>query len=65
MDTTVGQRVALRLPNSYRSGRWERVEGVVAAIDEPGRPRGVRVRFDRLFNGVDNCLASVEELEPA
>lgn len=57
-DWKVGDRVTL-CPNGRER---DRVSGVITAIDEPGLPKGVRVRFDRLVRGVDNCYASHSEL---
>lgn len=54
----VGDRVSL-CPNGRER---DRVSGVVTAIDEPGLPRGVRVRLDRLVRGVDNAYATHDEL---
>lgn len=54
----VGDSVSV-CPNGNES---DRVSGVVAAIDEEGLPRGVRVRLDRTVRGVDDCYASHDEL---
>lgn len=54
----VGDRVSL-CPNGRES---DRCEGTITAINEEGLPRGVRVRFDGLLCGVDNCYASHDEL---
>lgn len=53
-----GDRVSL-CPNGNESNR---VSAIVVGVDEPGLPRGVRVRFDRLVNGVDNAYATHDEL---
>ena len=38
--------------------------GTVTAIDEPHRPRGVRVQFDEPLYGMDHCYATHSELRP-
>ncbi len=47
-----------------RARRTVHTPGVVIAIDKPGLPRGVEVRFDYPVNGVDTCYATHQELEP-
>lgn len=61
----VGDRVLW--PHPERQGRRNvtvNSPGTVTAIDEPGLPRGVRVKFDELVNGVDECYATHAELVP-
>lgn len=63
----VGDRVAVRsvlvgpVPRRRTDPRRRPAEGTIEAF-ETAPVAGVRVRFNRLVNGSDNCLASYSEL---
>lgn len=61
MGWSPGDRVQLVLADKSARNRDVLVSGTVTEVDPPGMP-GVRVRLDRLINGVDNCLATHQEL---
>jgi hypothetical protein len=59
----VGQRVVVRLyPTSLQGDRRRGCRGVVEALDLPGQPPGVLVRFDEPVNGSDVCYATYDEV---
>lgn len=59
----VGQRVVVRMyPDSLIPERRRGHPGVVEALDLPGQPPGVLVRFDHPVNGVETCYAAYGEV---
>lgn len=62
MATDHGWRVGDVVSLCPTGNESDRVTGTVAAIDEPGLPRGVRIHFHYGMRGLDNCYASHDEL---
>lgn len=66
---SIGDRVVVGslpvgpIPRRRSDPRRKPAQGTIESICSD--PPGVRIRFDHLINGLDNCLASPRELFPA